>query len=199
MTPSDASADGMAVLPHGPVGRVLTSISAAFALFGGFVLLALMVLSSLSVIGRTLPDLISAFGFKMTPKSIPGDIEIVQFGCGIAIFAFLPYCQMMRSNVFVDFFTKSAPLRVRAFLDLLANLLFLALVLVIAIQHGHGMLEKFANNDTTMVLRLPESWPYVVTWGSALLLVICTLYTVFRSLMEIVKNRGIGPQPSGAH
>lgn len=187
------------VLPDGPVGRLLTVVSGIVALFGGLVLLALMIVSSLSVIGRSLPELLSLFGVKASPLSIPGDIEIVQLGCGIAVFAFLPYCQITRSNVFVDFFTKGWPLRARALLDMLANLLFLALVVVIAVQHGHGMAEKFRYADTTMVLRIPESWPYLVTWNSALLLVVVTLYTVWRSLMEIVTNRPIGPQPTGAH
>lgn len=186
-------------LPHGPIGRFLTSVSAVLAIAGGLVLVFLMLVSSFSVIGRNLPDLFRLFGVKMTPQSIPGDTEIVQLCCGIAIFAFLPYCQITRGNVFVDFFTKSLPVRGRAFLDMLANLLFLALVTVIAVQHGRGMIEKFHNNDTTMVLRLPEGWAYVATLVPAVLLVIVTFYTVCRSIAEIIGGRAIGPQAAGAH
>jgi predicted nucleic acid-binding protein len=82
------------------------------ASLGGLALIVIMAVSSLSVVMRAIPGL----------RSIPGDTEIVQIGCAVAVFAFLPICQLRRSNVFVDFFTAGLPQRARSFLDLLANL-----------------------------------------------------------------------------
>ena len=188
-----------APLPHGPIGQVLERVSGALALAGGLVMLGLMLLSSVSVLGRSLPQLLGFLGLALTPRSIPGDIEIVQLGCAVAIFAFLPYCQIRRANVFVAFFTQGLPIRHRSKFDLFANGLYLLLALIIAKQLTLGTLEKFANRDTTMVLRLPEGWAYLLALASAWLLVAVTAYTVARSAREIFTGRAIGPQASGEH
>lgn len=189
----------MSPLPHGPVGQLLERVSEMLALAGGLVMLGLMLLSSVSVIGRSLPQLLGFLGLKLTPRSIPGDIEIVQMGCAVAIFAFLPYCQIRRANVFVAFFTQGLPTRHRSKFDLFANGLYFLLALAIAKQLTLGTFEKFANHDTTMVLRIPEGWAYVLALVSAWLLVAVTGYTVARSMREIATGRAIGPQAFGEH
>jgi TRAP-type C4-dicarboxylate transport system permease small subunit len=182
----------LAPVPHGPVGRGLERLCGAVALLGGLVLIAIMLISSVSVIGRGL-SLIFAARFS----GIPGDVEIIQLGCAVAIFAFLPICQLKRANVLVGAFTKNLPVRYRACCDLAANLLFLVLAFVLALQLGHGTAEKFSNHDTTMVLRIPEGWAYAVALLLAWLLVLATAYTVARSALEIRFNRPIGPPPAG--
>jgi TRAP-type C4-dicarboxylate transport system permease small subunit len=184
---------------EGPVGRFLERLCSAVAMFGGMTLLFIMLISSVSVIGRNIPQLLTLLGFKMSPMSIPGDIEIVQLGCAVAIFAFLPYCAIKRANVFVDFFTGWMPVRGRAVFDAAANLLYLAITLVIAWQLGHGTMDKFATKDTTMVLRIPEAWPYAMALALSWLLVVVTAYTVVRSVQELIRGRTIGAAPPVAH
>ena len=145
--------------PPGSIGRLLERLTELFALFGGLCLLGIMLVQSLSVVGRSLPDLLGVFGLKVPRLTIPGDIEIVQLGCGIAIFFFLPLCQYRRANVMVEFFTQGLPVRFRSAFDAAANVLFLGLVSMITWQLGHGTIEKFTHRDTTMVLRIPESYP----------------------------------------
>ena len=186
-------------LPEGAVGLFLERVSSGVALAGGFVMLLLMVLSSVSVLGRSLPQLLGFLGLGLTPLSIPGDIEIVQLGCAVAIFSFLPYCQLRRANVFVAFFTQKLRIRYRAIFDLFANGLYFVLALALAWQLSLGTLEKFANRDTTMVLRIPEGWAYVLALVSVWLLVAVTGYCVARSAREIAGDRPIGPQPPGGH
>jgi TRAP-type C4-dicarboxylate transport system permease small subunit len=171
------------------VGLYLERLCGWVASLGGAALIMIMAVSSLSVVMRAIPGL----------RSIPGDTEIVQLGCAVAIFAFLPICQLRRSNVLVDFFTAGLPQRLRSLLDLAANLLFLAITLLIAVQLGHGTADKFATRDSTMVLRIPESWPYAIALVLAWLLVVVTAYTVVRSTIEIRRGRAIGPQPTGDH
>jgi len=161
---------------------------------GGLLLVAIMLVSSVSVIGRGLSHF---FGARIS--GIPGDIEIVQLGCAVAVFAFLPLCQIKRGNVLVGAFTKNLLVRYRSMFDMAANVLFLVLSFALALQLGHGTVEKFRNHDTTMVLRIPEGWAYAVALVFAWLLVVATAYTVARSVMEIATNRAIGPSPSGEH
>ncbi len=163
-------------------------------MLGGFLLIGLMLISSISVIGRGLSLFLGA---KLS--GIPGDVEIVQLGCAVAVFAFLPLCQFKRANVLVGAFTKGLPVRYRAMFDLAANLLFLVIAAMLALQLGYVTAEKFRNHDTTMVLRFPEGWAYAVALVFAWLLVLATAYTVARSALEIATNRAIGPPPSGEH
>jgi TRAP-type C4-dicarboxylate transport system permease small subunit len=181
------------------VGRVLDRVCALAAMLGGCMLVAIVFISSLSVIGRSLPAFAAVAGWKVSPMGFPGDIELVQLGCAVSVFCFLPLCQMRRANVLVAVFTKDAPVRLRATLDMAANLLFLVLTLALAIQLQAGTAEKFVNADTTMVLRIPEGFAYVVALALCWLLVVTTAYTVVRSVLEIVRNHPIGPQPAGEH
>jgi len=180
--------------PDGPLGRLVERVCAAVAMLGGLLLVAIMLISSVSVLGRALSLL-----FAAKVSGIPGDVELVQLGCAVAVFAFLPLCQIKRANVLVGAFTKNLPVRLRSMFDLAANLLFLVLTTALAWQLGRGTVEKLENHDTTMVLRLPEGWAYAVALAFAWLLVLATAYTVARSAREIATNRAIGPPPSGEH
>jgi TRAP-type C4-dicarboxylate transport system permease small subunit len=185
--------------PDTAIGRLLERICGAVAMLGGFVLVLIVLVSSASVIGRTLPPLFALFGLSSLLKGIPGDIEIVQLGCAIAVFFYLPLCQLKRANVLVGVFTRKLRPRYRSIFDLGANLLFLALSATIALEMGYGAADKFRDADTTMVLRIPEGWAYAVAVAAVWLLVLVTAYTVLRSLLEIGRDRSIGPPPSGEH
>lgn len=181
-------------------GRVLDRICTGIALFGGLVLLVIIIVSTISIVGRSvLPLLAGLVGVKLPPRSIPGDVEIVEMGTAVAVFSYLPLCHLRRGNVFVDFFTARAPLRIRSFLDLLANLLFVLLAGALGWQMIGGFRDKLAYDDTTMVLRIPIAWPFACALAAVWLLFIVTLYTSCRSLAEILRNRPIGPLPAGTH
>ena len=87
-----AEGNGTESRPTDRVGRILYRISRALAIIGGVVLCGLAALTTVSIIGR------SAFS-----APIRGDFEFVAIGTGIAIFFCLPWCQMVRGNVIVDF------------------------------------------------------------------------------------------------
>ena len=106
---------------------------------------------------------------------------------------FLPLCQLKRGNVLVGVFTKNLRPRYRAMFDLAANLLFLVLTATLAVQLGHGTADKFRDQDTTMVLRIPEGWAYAAALASVWLLVLATAYTVLRSALEIARRPGDRP------
>ena len=95
------------------VEQVLTLLASSFAVFGGLVLTGLILMTVVSIVGRSL--------FK-TP--IPGDFELVEIGCAVAVFSFLPHCQLSQGNVVVDFFTARARPHTKALLDTVGNLLY---------------------------------------------------------------------------
>jgi TRAP-type C4-dicarboxylate transport system permease small subunit len=148
--------------PPGPadrIGRALRRLSEAFALFGGLVLVAIMLLEVASI---------SLRGFYGAP--IPGDFEMVQIGCAVAVFAFLPWCAQRGGNIIVDAFTARLGVHSQAALDAASHALLGLLASLIAWRAAFGALDLLEYHDTTMVLGFPSWIGYVPATASAALL-----------------------------
>ena len=126
------------------MARALDVLARAFAFGGGALLVAITGMSVVSITGRTLLG-----------RPVPGDFELVQVGCGAAIAAFLPYCQLRRGNIIVDFFTVRASPRVQGSLDALGALLLAAVMAVLAWRTTAGMLAVKAAGEVTMIVGFP--------------------------------------------
>lgn len=158
----------------GVIGRAIGALATGVALLGGLVLFALVGLTVASILGRTLFN-----------APVPGDFELVEIGCAVAVFAFLPYCQYTSGNVVVDFFTARAAPRTRALLELLGNLAYTGIAALLTWRLALGGLELQGYRETTMVLQVPVWWGFVpVVACSALLTVVC-LYTAARSFGQL--------------
>jgi TRAP-type C4-dicarboxylate transport system permease small subunit len=155
------------------LGRALHRAATGVALLGGLVLFALTFLTVISVVGRALFS-----------APIPGDFELVELGMAVAIFSFLPYCQIVRGNVIVDLFTSKASLRTKALLDGVGNLLYTAIAALLTWRVALGGLEIRSYNETTMVLQVPAWWGYVPAVAFLAFLTIVCAYTVWRSALE---------------
>ena len=152
------------------VGRALYRAATGVAVLGGLVLFALTLLTVISVVGRV-----------AVSAPIQGDFELVELGMAIAIFSFLPYCQIVRGNVIVDLFTTRASPRTRALLDGIGNLLYTAIAALLTWRVALGGMEIRSYHETTMVLQVPVWWGYVpAVIFLAFLTVVCA-YTVWRS------------------
>jgi TRAP-type C4-dicarboxylate transport system permease small subunit len=155
------------------LGRLLHRAATGIALLGGLVLFALTLLTVISVVGRA-----------VFSAPIPGDFELVELGMAVAIFSFLPYCQIVRGNVIVDLFTSKASARTKALLDGVGNLLFTAIAALLTWRVALGGLEIRSYHETTMVLQVPVWWGYVPAVAFLALLTIVCAYTVWRSVLE---------------
>ncbi len=122
-------------------------LSEGLALVGGLMILAVAVLISVSVIGRWLFDL-----------PIPGDFDLAQIGTAIAVFTFLPLCQLRGGNIVVDFFTAKAPRKWRQGLDNLSLVLYLGIAVLLTIQMTRGAIETASAGTASMVVGLPLAW-----------------------------------------
>src|SRR5262245_65649578 len=67
---------------------------------------------------------VSVIGRNTIGKTIVGDFELTGAAAGAAIALFLPWCQLRRGNIIVDFFTAKASERTNALLDRIGALLF---------------------------------------------------------------------------
>lgn len=150
--------------------RLLDGLARAFAFAGGALLVAITGMSVGSIAGRTLLG---------TP--VPGDFELVQVGCGAAIAAFLPYCQLRRGNIIVDFFTVRAPKRVQATLDAFGALGLTAVMALLAWRTAAGMLAIKAAGEVTMIVGFPVWIGYAAIVPSLVLATLVGLATAVES------------------
>src|SRR5512137_52905 len=112
--------------------------------FGGGVLIAMMGLSVVSVIGR-----------KFFDMPVQGDFELVQLGCAVCVACFLPWCQIEKGHVIVDFFTVNASVRIKAWLDTAGALLLGASAALLAWRLALGTWSVWSTQETTMILGAP--------------------------------------------
>ena len=164
--------------PTDPVGRVLYLISKWMAVFGGVLLFILAILTTVSVFGR-----------KFLDAPVPGDFELVAIGTGIAVFACLPYCQLMRGNVLVDFFMNNAPTRAKTIADIVAGLIFLAVGSMLTWRMVYGAIDMHEVNEVSMTIGFPRWTTFPISILFMSFLVVIIIYTIGRSVAETKANR----------
>lgn len=147
----------------------------AWALLGGLVLLAVVLMNVYSVIGGVFW------------KPFPGDFEMTQVGVVIAAFAFLPYCQLTDANVTADIFTSKASPRLVAVFSLIASTVALLFASLLLHRMYAGMLDRKEYGYTTTILQFPEWIGYVPILISLTLLAIASLITLIQSAASTQK------------
>ena len=151
----------------------LEKLAVAFALLGGVCALAVAAMTLWSVVGRNL------LGHPLL-----GDVELSQLGIALSIALCLPWCQLQRGNIIVDFFTQRASARVNGGLDRVGALLLAVMLGLLAWRAGVGAVGVDEAGEQTMILGLPMWWTYaVLAPGLALTAVI--------AVVQVVAKRGV--------
>ena len=149
-------------------------LARSFALAGGILLLAVMGMTVASVLGRYLLG---------TP--VAGDYELTELACGIAVFAFFPYCHLTNANVVVEFFTDRFSPRHRAALDSVHSVVFTIMAGVITWRLFVGAARKLQDGETTLFLAIPVYWAYVPALVAAGLLSAVGFLVIHRHLRSL--------------
>jgi TRAP-type C4-dicarboxylate transport system permease small subunit len=152
-------------------GWAVLALSRAWAVLGGLVLLALMLMVVVSVAMR------AALGFP-----ILGDYELVEIGTAVATFAFLPYCHQAGGNVVVDIFTERASTRVKHGLGALGSLLLAIVACVLLWRMTLGAYDFFHYHEVTTNLGIPRWWAFPPILVSLALLALVALVAFARDL-----------------
>ena len=97
------------------IGARLERLARWVAIAGGMLLIGVVLMTVISVLGRYLFN-----------APIPGDYELTELACGIAVFAFFPYCHARNGNIVVEFFTGGLPTRHKTALGTVHNIAFYA-------------------------------------------------------------------------
>lgn len=184
------------------LGRIMGKIALWMAYAGGLVLTGFAVSTVASIIGRAF--LFAGLG------PIKGDYELVEVGSAIAVFYFLPWCQLKRGHVTVDVFVANMPARVVAFLGFLGDLLVAAFAFIIMWRLYLGFGEKFPFfsdawretlsmgyrpffPETTYELAIPVWIPFLLALFGAVMFFVVSVYTVWRSLNWVLAGQEMQP------
>jgi TRAP-type mannitol/chloroaromatic compound transport system permease small subunit len=157
--------------------RAAARLAGLLALAGGLVLVLVTAITVTSIVGRAL------IGLGLAP--VPGDFEIVQAGCGFALCAFLPICQLRRGHVTVDILFSALRPAATAWTALLGNVLMTLVTGLLFWRLVVGMFEKVANGETTFILQMPVWWMYLGCSVGLAAAVVVSAYTVWRSVNAI--------------
>lgn len=165
------------------LSRIMTGLARGLAIIGGLALVAITVITVVSITGRGL----TSFGLK----PVPGDFELVEAGTAFAVFAFLPWCQLTRGHATVDVFTSFLSARANRVIDVVAEFVMTAVVILIAVQLWHGMWDKVRYNETTFILQFPVWWGFAAAMVAASIGVVVSLYVLVVRVQEFRQGRTI--------
>lgn len=188
----------------------IVKLARLFALLGGAVLTALIVLVCLSIVGRSLNSVLNG---DLVQSILPGlanlllatgvgpingDFELVEAGMAFVIFAFLPLCHINGAHAAVDIFTAKLPLGANRFLRMTIEIVFAAILVIIAYQLFLGMLSKQSSGQTTLLLQFPIWWAYVFSAVGAIVAAVVAIYVAAMRTFEFKTGETYLPDDMGA-
>lgn len=180
--------------------KFMSGLARGMAILGGAVLSLLIVLTCLSIIGRLLngvfhsglmQGLAPAFSDTMVGivGPINGDFELVEAGVAFAIFAFLPLCQITAGHASVDVVANAFPRGVNRLLRMTTEILFAAVLCLVAWRLGAGFASKYANGETSFLLEFPVWWAYGASLCAASVAAATAVYMAVVRILEFFTGR----------
>jgi TRAP-type C4-dicarboxylate transport system permease small subunit len=145
--------------------KVLEPLARLCAVLAGCLMTAITLMTCVSLIGR-----------NTTGWTIVGDVELSAAVAGAAVALFLPWCQLRRGNIIVDFFTARASAATQGALDRLGALLFAAMLALLGWRSAVGGLSAWTSKAGSMMLGFPEWITYAFIVPPMLLCVLIGLH-----------------------
>jgi len=186
--------------------KAVEHLARGTAILGGLVLCAIVVMTTLSIIGRSLNKTLHSDwagerlgaladgALALGIGEIQGNYEILEAGIAFAIFAFFPVCQLYTSHATVDVFTQALPARVtRALMAFWEIVLTLTLIFISARLY-EGMQRYIGNGETTFFLQFPVWWAYLASFTASCVTCIVALYCAVMRLGEALTGRLLLPR-----
>lgn len=147
---------------HGLLGRIVT----AWALLGCALLAAIVLVNVWAVLGAALG------------RPFAGDFELTEMGVAVAVFTFLPYCQLTGQNVSADIFTARAGPRMVAALSAVGSAVALGFGGLLLWRMWAGLLDQKTFGYATTILQLPIWWAFVPILVSLAMLMLAAIATL---------------------
>ncbi|MCH2096314.1 MAG: TRAP transporter small permease [Rhodobacteraceae bacterium] len=162
--------------PSGLAHRIIVG----WALVGGAVLTAVVLVNAWSILAGALIN-----------QPLPGDFELTEMGTAIAVFCFLPYCQLVGANVSADIFTmRAGPVSV-ALMSMVSGVLAVLIAGILFWRMSAGLQDYREYEEYTLILRVPLWWAFVPALISLALLLVASLMTLRDAVATLTRpSRG---------
>jgi len=158
--------------------RLMRKLIEYWALVGGAVLLGVVTTTAWSLIRDIL---------WRTP--VQGENEIVQVGLAVAVFAFLPLCQITGANITADIFTSKSGPRTIAVLTMASSIIALLFALLLVWRSWDGMLDYRELNETTAIMNFPIWTAFIPIMISLVLLVVASAISLYDAIDDYKTRR----------
>ncbi len=131
--------------------KLLDTLARLCAVLAGVLLTAITLMTCVSLVGR-----------NTTGWTIVGDFELSGSAAGAAIALFLPWCQLRRGNIIVDFVTSRASPAAQERFDRFGALLLGAVMALMTWRTAVGGMSAWKTQAGSMMLGFPEWVVYAV-------------------------------------
>ena len=148
--------------------NILQSLARLCAIAAGVLMTGITLLTCVSLIGR-----------NTTGWTIVGDFELSASAAGAAVALFMPWCQVRRGNIIVDFFTTGASSQTQSRMDRFGALLMAVVMALLAWRSSMGGLSAWKAQSGSMMLGFPE---WIVYCGIVPPLALCAVIALQQAL-----------------
>ena len=148
--------------------KLLDTLARLCAVLAGVLLTAITLMTCVSLIGR-----------NTTGWTLVGDFELSGAAAGAAIALFLPWCQLRRGHIMVDFVTSGASPATQERFDRFGALLLGAVMALMTWRTAVGGLSAWKTQAGSMMLGFPE---WVVFAAMVPALALTTLIALVQAL-----------------
>lgn len=192
------------------VHKGMRALALSAAVLGGALLAALILMICLSILGRTGFTILNSQAVMGTfPDAarwllaqgvgpVSGDFELVEFAMPLVIFAFLPWCQVTAGHASVDIFTDGLRPWAKRVLAAVIEVVFAAVIVLIAVQLHDGMLIQQRRRSTTFLLQLPQWWSFLAALIPAYAAAGVACWMALVRLLEAALDRSLLTAEQGA-
>ena len=165
--------------------KVLQSLAKLSAILAGVLLTGITLMTCISLIGRNTVGI-----------TLVGDFELTGIATGAAIALFMPWCQLKRGNIIVDFFTSRAHAMVNDRLDRLGTFLLALVFALLAWRTTLGGINAYATHSSSMMMGLPEWIVYAAMVPPFVLTTVIALYQTVFGLhsLDLAGNAASSPE-----
>jgi len=186
--------------------QAIRHLARGTAIIGGLVLVALIVLTTLSIIGRsankslhteTAEGLLGGLAQKLLDLGIGeinGSYELLEAGVAFAIFSFFPVCQLYANHATVDIFTSQLPPRITRAVIAFWETALAAALLLISVQLFGGVQRYYGNGETTLFLQFPVWWSYAASFAASVVTCVVAVYCAVMRLRESATGLSLLPR-----
>jgi TRAP-type C4-dicarboxylate transport system permease small subunit len=148
----------------------------------------LFYIAGIGLVGMLVLIVADVIGIKIFSKPVPGGIEYVSFLSVVAIAFAVPFTQVMRGHVAVDFIIEHFPPRSKTIIDVLTTFLSVCVFALLAYYSFKYAGQLRASGEVSMTQKIPF-YPFVYGMAvSVLALLLVLILDLVKAIIKAVKT-----------